>query len=82
MYTKPIGRDASWSGLHKPYNLFIQGKDTGHRSNGKLLIYMQGVDCCGGDGKVEYEVSSYEQAFELVKQWNNIDGAVFLHEPT
>ena len=82
MYTKPIGRGATWSGMHKPYNMFIQGKSTGHRSNGKLLIYMEGVDCCGGDGKIEHGVGSYERALELVKQWNNTDAAVFLHEPS
>lgn len=52
--------------------LIMCGKDTGHRSNGKILIALKDVDCCFGDGQVFGGVGSYEAALAMVKQKNNV----------
>ena len=48
--------------------LIVCGVDTGHRSQGKLLIALQDVDCCFGDGQVFGGVSSYDSALAKVQQ--------------
>lgn len=63
-------------------NLFLYGRSVGHQRNGKTLIALDGVDFCGGDGKIEHGVASYEQALDLAKRWEDTGNAAFWHAPS
>ena len=65
-----MGNGAKWS-TSKGADLIVCGKDTGHRSKGKMLIALMDVDCCFGDGKNFGGVSSYESALARVKREDN-----------
>ena len=46
-----MGNGAKWS-TSRDTDLIVCGKDTGHRSKGKMLIAPMDVDCCFGDGSL------------------------------
>lgn len=84
LYTvRAVGRGqerhgARWS---SGASLYVFGLDTGHRSQGKILIALQDVDCCFGDGRIE-SCSSYQTAVDMVKQKPPNEVAHFLHTPS
>ena len=82
LYTKPVGRNAKWTGRHQPYNLYVWGKDTGHRAGAKMLIMLNGVDCCFGDGEVKTNVACNEDALAQVVSWQRTGSAAFWHRPS
>ena len=47
-----MGNGAKWSSGGRT-DLIVCAKDTGHRSKGKMLIALEDVDCCFGDGPNE-----------------------------
>jgi len=72
-----MGNGAKWVGGAK---LIVCGKDTGHRSKGKLLVALENVDCCFGDGQVFGGVGSYDAALRMVKAKDNVtQTAYFWH---
>jgi len=76
-----MGNGAKWSGGRT--DLIVCAKDTGHRSKGKMLIALEDVDCCFGDGQVFHGVHTYGDALKVVKQKDNVSmTAYFWHSPS
>mmetsp|Transcript_39458 Transcript_39458/g.104133 ORF Transcript_39458/g.104133 Transcript_39458/m.104133 type:complete len:1309 (+) Transcript_39458:69-3995(+) len=69
-----MGNGAKWV---DGAELIVCGKDTGHRSKGKLLIALENVDCCFGDGHVFSGVSSYDAALRLVKDTDKVEQTAY-----
>jgi hypothetical protein len=82
LYNKPIGHNGGSQWRSGSMNLIMWGCSVGHVSNGKTLIRLNGVDVCGGDGKIKNGTTSYEDALNTVKQWNETDTAAFWHAPS
>jgi len=71
-----MGNGAKWvSGAE----LLVCGKDTGHQSKGKLLIALENVDCCFGDGQVFGGVSSYDAALRMVVTKDNVEQTAYFY---
>jgi len=64
-----MGNGAKWS---SGGTLIVCAHDTGHRSKGKLLVALENVDCCFGDGKVVGGVHSYQDALNRMKRADNV----------
>ena len=82
LYNKPIGHQGGSQWRSGSMNLFMYGRAVGHTCKGKTLIALDGVDVTRGDGKIEYNVKSYEQALAIVKRWADTNAAAFWHSPT
>merc|ERR1712139_95928 len=53
----------------KGVRLFVWGTDTKFKAHGGLaLIKVDGVDCCYGDGDIDNDVTTFDEAFETVKR--------------
>jgi hypothetical protein len=77
---KPVDLGAEWRSGST--NLIMWGRSVNHKANGKMLIALHGVDMQGGNGKVERNVSSYEEALDIAKRWEDTDTATFWHAPS
>ena len=82
LYNKPIGHGGGSQWRSGSMNLFMYGRAVGHTCNGKTLIALDGVDVTRGDGKIEHNVTSYEQALEIAKRWADTNAAAFWHSPS
>ena len=82
LYNKPIGHQGGSQWRSGSMNLFMYGRAVGHTCKGKTLIALDGVDVTRGDGKIEYNVKSYEQALAIVKRWADTNAAAFWHSPS
>ena len=82
LYNKPIGHSGGSQWRSGSMNLIMWGRSTGHTSNGKTLIEMDGVDVGGGDGKIQNGVASFGTALAGVKGWNDTNSFAFWHAPT
>ena len=69
-----MGNGAKWS---VGAELIVCGKDTGHQSGGKILIALENVDCCFGDGQVFGGVGSYDAALRMVVDKNNVQQTAY-----
>ena len=79
LYNKPIGHQGGSQWRSGSMNLFMYGRAVEHTCKGKTLIALDGVDVTRGDGKIEYNVKSYEQALAIVKRWADTNAAAFWH---
>ena len=43
----------------------------------RVILALDGVDVTRGDGKIEHNVTSYEQALEIAKRWGDTNAAAF-----
>jgi len=82
LYHKPIAYKGGSQWRSGSMNLFMYGRAVGHKCNGKTLIALDGVDVTRGDGRVEHNVRSYEQAIATVKRWADTNAAAFWHSPS
>lgn len=79
LFTKPTGKGATWTNEHtnnnpNDGNLFLYGKNTGVKHNGRTLFWVDGVDAANAgaaDGRIDYNVTSYNEALEKVKKYKN-----------
>ena len=69
-----MGNGAKWS---VGAELIVCGKDTGHQSGGKILVALENVDCCFGDGQVLGGVGSYEAALRMVVDKNDVEQTAY-----
>jgi len=73
LYMQAVDHGAEWSSVQpredgsKGVHLFVWGTDTKFEADGLSLIKVDGVDCCGGDGDIDYDVTTFDQAVETVK---------------
>ena len=85
LFTKPVGHngEGEWRQQNpSDANLYLYGKDTGHRAGGKTLVAVQDVDLCFGDGQVDNGVVSYDEALARAVAWERTDSAAFWHTPS
>jgi hypothetical protein len=84
LYTKPAGRNATWTNEHtnncpEAGHLFVCGRSLNYELNGRTLIRMDNVDTGGGpsDGHINHDVKNDKAALFNVLANKNSNIAYF-----